>query len=286
MSRCYCGCADNEKLMAAAQNPEALAKAQEAARAVLLGWPTAAEKLHSKQAALGQQGTAEPMGGKSRPIFRQQPAQQQSIMSRKRSLSEQPLEDRHRDKRRHRERRPPQAPVSGRKRLSDEEVDSHHCKAARLDTEAWPRSQHGQANVPAPETGFTIGLHPRKAEQTQPDYCGRNPRKNLKGTKKGASGLPRKHCHCTMVLWDRPAGYHCCVSMRNIQHSVAGDALILEEAAVEPLCAPAVSDDQHETRVPQFTWGCCNHRPRKARRTAAHTKVRVDMTKDHDAHTL
>ena len=187
MSRCYCGCADIDKLIAAAQNSEALAKAQEAARAVLLGWPTAAEKLHSKQAALGQQGTAEPMGGKSRPIFRQQPAQQQPIMSRKRSLSEQPLEDRHRDKRRHRELRPPQVPLSGRKRLPDEEADSHHCKAARLDTATWPRSQHALASMPAPETGFTIGLHPGKAEQTQPDH---KPRKNLKGAKQGASGLP------------------------------------------------------------------------------------------------
>ena len=190
MLRCYCGCADIDKLMAAAQNPEALAKAQEAARAVLLGWPTAAETLHSKQAALEQQGPAEPMGGKSRPIFRQQPAHQQPSMPRKRLLPEQPLEDRHRDKRRHREHHPPQAPISGRKRLPDEEADSHHCKAARLDTETWPRSQHGLASMPVPETGFTIGLHPRKAEQTQPDHGDRKPRKNLKGTKQGTSGLP------------------------------------------------------------------------------------------------
>ena len=192
MSRCYCGCADIDKLMAAAQNPEALAKAQEAARAVLLGWPTAAEKLHSKQAALGQQGTAEPMGDESRLTLGQQPAHQQPIMSRKRSLSEQPLEDRHRDKRMHREPRPPQAPISGRKRLPDEEVDSRHCKAARLDTATWPRSQHSLASVPASETGFTMGLHPRKAEQTQPNHCDRTSRKNLKGTKQGASGFPEK----------------------------------------------------------------------------------------------
>ena len=153
--------------------------------AVLLGWPTAAQELHSQQTALQQQGTAEPMGGKIRPIFRQQPAHQQSSMPQKRCLQEQPLEGRHRDKRRHREQHPPQAPISGRKRLPSEEADSHHCKAARVDTETWPRSQHGQASMPPPEMGFTMGLHPRMAEQTQPDYCNRNPRKNLKGTKQG-----------------------------------------------------------------------------------------------------
>ena len=205
MSRCYCGCADIDKLMAAAQNPEALAKAQEAARAVLLGWPTAAETLHSKQAALGQQGTAEPVGKESTLALGQKPAQQQPIMPRKRLLPEQPLEYRHRDKRRHREQRPPQAPISGRKRLPDEEADSHHCKAARVDTETWSRSQHGQASMPAPETGFTIGLHPRLAEQTQPNYCNRNPRKNLKGTKQGASGLPK----ILLPLHDGIAGPPC-----------------------------------------------------------------------------
>ena len=290
MSRCYCGCADIDKLMAAAQNPEAFAKAQEAARAVLLGWPTPAQELHSQQTALRQQGPAEPMGGKSRPIFRQQPAHQQPSMPQKRRLLEQPLEGRHRDKRQHREPRPPQAPVSGRKRLPSEEADSHLCKTARLDTEAWPRSQHGQASMPAPQTGFTMGLHSRKAEQAQPNYCDRTPRKNLKGTKQGAFGFPENPAtarwDCETALHIAFADHHCCVCMRNSQHSVAGDAVVLEEAAVQPRCAPAVSDGQHEARVPQFTWGCCNRRPRKARRSAAHVKVRADLVQGRGAHTL
>ena len=74
--------------------------------------------------------------------------------------------------------------------------------------------------------------------------------------------------------------------MHNSQHFVAGDAIILEEAAVQPMCAPAVSDGQHEARLLQFTWGCCNRRPRKARRTAAHVKVRAGMVQDTDAYTL
>ena len=37
------------------------AKAQEAAKAMVLDGPIAAQELHSEQASLGQQGTAEPM---------------------------------------------------------------------------------------------------------------------------------------------------------------------------------------------------------------------------------
>ena len=61
---------------------------------------------------------------------------------------------------------------------------------------------------------------------------------------------------------------------------------MLEMAALQPHCAPAVSGNQHDARVPQFTWGCCNRRPRKARRPAARMKVRADMVQDCDVRTL
>ena len=202
MSMCHCGCADIDKLVAAAQSFEALVTAQAPARPV--NRPTAAQELYSEQAALGQQGTAEPMGKESRQI-RQQAAQQQPTMPRKRPLLEQPAECWHRDKRRHREPHRPQAPISGRKRLLDEEADSRHCKVARLNTATWPRSQHGLASVPASETGFTMGLLPRKDEQTRPDYRDGSPRKNLKGTKQGALGFSMNTAATRWYCGDRPA---------------------------------------------------------------------------------
>ena len=158
--------------MAAAQSSEALTEKQQAAISMVLGWPTAAQELHSEQ-----QRTAELVAEESTPTLRQQPARhcksrqvrrqplarQESVMPQKRRLQEQPLEGRHRDKRRHRERRPPQALISGRKRLLSAEADKYHSKAARSDAKTWPCSQHGHASKPAPQTGFTMGLQPRKA---------------------------------------------------------------------------------------------------------------------------
>ena len=167
---------------------------------MVLGWPTAAQELHSEQ-----QRTAELVAEESTPTLRQQPARhcksrqvrrqpparQESVMPQKRRLQEQPLEGRHMDKRRHRERRPPQAPVSGRKRLLSAEADKYHGKSAKVDSETSPHSQHsqhGHASKPAPQTGFTMGLQPRKAVSS------------LRRTKQGACGPPFDCCHCIMVL--------------------------------------------------------------------------------------
>ena len=109
---------------------------------MVLDGPTAAQELHSEQASLGQPGTAEPMAEESTPAVRQRPARQcksrqvrrqllthQSPITpqKRRSLTQlQPLEGRHRSKRKLRERRSPQAAASGQKRLADAEADIPH----------------------------------------------------------------------------------------------------------------------------------------------------------------
>ena len=178
VSWCYCGCADIDKLMAAAQSSEALTETQQAAGSMVLDRPTAAQELHSEQAPLGQQKRAELVAQESTPTLGQQPARhcksrqvrrqwlarQEPIAPQKRRLQEQPQEGRHRDKRRHRQQRPLKAAAArGQKRLLDAEADSSQSKSAKRDANTWPRSQNSQASMPAPQTGFTMGLQPRKA---------------------------------------------------------------------------------------------------------------------------
>ena len=67
----------------------------------------------------------------------------------------------------------------------------------------------------------------------------------------------------------------CCGCMPDGHHTNPGDSSILEEVAGQPHCPHAVADEPHSATLPQFTWGCCNRRPRKARRPAARVKVRT-----------
>ena len=156
---------------------------------MVLDGPIAAQELHSEQASLGQQGTAEPMAEESTPTLRQRPASQCKSRQVPRQLSIhqppitpqkrrsptqlQPSGGMHRSKRKHRERRPPQAAASGQKRLADAEADIPHSNLPRKNAKTWPLSQNSQASMEAAEIGFTRGLRPRKAEQAQPGFYAR-----------------------------------------------------------------------------------------------------------------
>ena len=215
-TRCWCGYADIDKPIITVQSSQTPAKAQEAASAMILNWPIAAQKLHSEQASLGQQGTAEPIAEESTPTLRQQPARQsKSRQVRRRSLTHQPpitpqkrhspmqlqpLEGRHRSKRKHQELRPPQAATSGQKRLADAEAGVPHSRLARGNAMTWPPRQDSQASMPAAEMGFIMGLRPRKAEQTQPGFYARKAGKNLRGMKQGAA-LMLLALHTYTVQW-------------------------------------------------------------------------------------
>ena len=211
---------------------------------------------------------------KSRQVPQQPLTHQQPIMPQKRRLPEQSWEGRHRSKRKRRERRAPQAGASSQKRLLDAEADIPHGKAARRDAETWPHSPHSHASMPAHETGFAMGLQPRKAVNS------------LKRMKQGAFRPPQIAAGVSLylgtLLQTGIAGFHCSGCIPDAQHTDAGDPPSLEEPPVQPPSTPAVSDARHAAAAPQLTWGRCDRRPRKARRPAACVRVRADVVQNCD----
>ena len=222
--RCRCGCADIDKPIIIGKRSQTPARSQKAAKAMGLDGPIAAQKLHFERAAQGQQGTAEPMDEESAPILRQQTGRQCKSRQvprqlptcqppirpqKKRSPTQlQPLEGRHRSKRKHRERRPSQPAASGQKRLTDAEADIPHSRLARRNAMTLLPSQDNQASMPAAEMGFTMGLRPRKAEQTQHGCYARKAGRSLRGLKQGALGLSLTCWHCITIWWDGPVYSH------------------------------------------------------------------------------